>query len=163
MRTIVVIRLADRSNCYPKGFKKDVLVPENELIFPADFSVLERKKEPMPAKLLLMLGHPFLTITGTRIDVLEETLTTDSTYSKQRGTQTMFFHAFILMCSIHLCWIYLIQVWEMTRPCFLTRKFTTSFLFLLSCPPLPSVVIYQIIIKKSFHDKKSILCLFIEK
>jgi hypothetical protein len=130
MRTIVVIRLADRSNCYPKGFKKDVLVPENELIFPADFSVLERKKEPMPAKLLLMLGHPFLTITGTRIDVLEETLTMDSTYSKQRGAQTVFFHAFTLMCSIHLCWIYLIQVWEMTRPCFLTRKFTTSFLSL---------------------------------
>lgn len=98
-----------------------------------------KEKEPMPAKLLLMLGHPFLTITGTRIYVLEETLTMDSTYSKQRGTQTMFFHAFILMCSIHLCWIYLIQVWEMTRPCFLTRKFTTSFLFLLSCPPLPSV------------------------
>ncbi|KAJ6949841.1 hypothetical protein NC651_003732 [Populus alba x Populus x berolinensis] len=60
----------------------------------------------MPAKLLLMPGHPFLTITGTRIDVLEETLTMDSTYAKQRATQTMFFHAFILMCLIHLCWIY---------------------------------------------------------
>lgn len=37
----VIIQLADRSNAYPKGVLEDVLVQVNNLIFPADFYVLE--------------------------------------------------------------------------------------------------------------------------
>lgn len=61
----MVIRLADRSNCYPKGFMKDVLVPDNELIFPADFSVFERKKELMPAKIA---SHAWTSISDNHRD-----------------------------------------------------------------------------------------------
>ncbi|CAN6716306.1 unnamed protein product [Malus baccata var. baccata] len=37
----VIIQLADRSNAYPKGVLEDVLVQVDDLIFPADFYVLE--------------------------------------------------------------------------------------------------------------------------
>ncbi|KAM2205529.1 hypothetical protein ACFX1S_025012 [Malus domestica] len=37
----VIIQLADRSNAYPKGVLEDVLVQVDNLIFPADFYVLE--------------------------------------------------------------------------------------------------------------------------
>ncbi|XP_068340415.1 uncharacterized protein [Pyrus communis] len=43
--TKVVIQLADRSNRYPKGLLEDVLVQVNELIFPADFFVLEMEHD----------------------------------------------------------------------------------------------------------------------
>ncbi|XP_070682432.1 uncharacterized protein [Malus domestica] len=37
----VIIQLANRSNAYPKGVLEDVLVQVNDLVFPADFYVLE--------------------------------------------------------------------------------------------------------------------------
>nr|XP_023898140.1 uncharacterized protein LOC112010011 [Quercus suber] len=40
-KTSVVIQLADRSIAYPKGVVKDVLVQVNDLVFPADFYVLD--------------------------------------------------------------------------------------------------------------------------
>ena len=39
--TGIIIQLADRSNAYPKGVMEDVLVQVNELVFPADFYILE--------------------------------------------------------------------------------------------------------------------------
>jgi len=44
---------------------KDVLVPDNELIFPADFSVFERKKELMPAKIA---SHAWTSISDNHRD-----------------------------------------------------------------------------------------------
>ncbi|CAN6681932.1 unnamed protein product [Malus baccata var. baccata] len=73
--TKVVIQLADRSNRYPKGLLEDVLVQVNELIFPADFFVLEMEHDPMPTALLLILGRPFLRTARTKIDVYDGTLT----------------------------------------------------------------------------------------
>ncbi|CAN6580777.1 unnamed protein product [Malus baccata var. baccata] len=73
--TKVVIQLADRSNRYPKGLLEDVLVQVNELIFPADFFVLEMEHDPMPTALPLILGRPFLRTVRTKIDVYDGTLT----------------------------------------------------------------------------------------
>ncbi|CAN6559485.1 unnamed protein product [Malus baccata var. baccata] len=73
--TKVVIQLADRSNRYPKGLLEDVLVQVNELIFPADFFVLEMEHDPMPTALPLILGRPFLRTAQTKIDVYDGTLT----------------------------------------------------------------------------------------
>ncbi|XP_068317061.1 uncharacterized protein [Pyrus communis] len=73
--TKVVIQLADRSNRYPKGLLEDVLVQVNELIFPADFLVLEMEHDPMPTAFPLILGRPFLRMARTKIDVYDGTLT----------------------------------------------------------------------------------------
>ncbi|CAN6583244.1 unnamed protein product [Malus baccata var. baccata] len=73
--TKVVIQLADHSNRYPKGLLEDVLVQVNELIFPADFFVLEMEHDPMPTALPLILGRPFLRTARTKIDVYDGTLT----------------------------------------------------------------------------------------
>ncbi|XP_070662294.1 uncharacterized protein [Malus domestica] len=73
--TKVVIQLVDRSNRYPKGLLEDVLVQVNELIFPADFFVLEMEHDPMPTALPLILGRPFLRTARTKIDVYDGTLT----------------------------------------------------------------------------------------
>ncbi|CAN6583385.1 unnamed protein product [Malus baccata var. baccata] len=73
--TKVVIQLADCSNRYPKGLLEDVLVQVNELIFPADFFVLEMEHDPMFAALPLILGRPFLRTARTKIDVYDGTLT----------------------------------------------------------------------------------------
>jgi len=49
--------LADRSISYPFGVHEDVLVKVNELVFPADFVILDMAEdEEMP----LILGRPFL-------------------------------------------------------------------------------------------------------
>ncbi|XP_024195514.1 uncharacterized protein LOC112198598 [Rosa chinensis] len=73
--TQVTIQLADRSIAYPKGIVEDVLVQVAELIFPADFFVLEMEPEPMPYNLPLILGRPFMRTARTKIDVYEGTLT----------------------------------------------------------------------------------------
>nr|XP_028962161.1 uncharacterized protein LOC114826255 [Malus domestica] len=73
--TKVVIQLADCSNRYPKGLLEDVLVQVNELIFPADFFVLEMEHDPMFTALPLILGKPFLRTARTKIDVYDGTLT----------------------------------------------------------------------------------------
>ncbi|XP_068329671.1 uncharacterized protein [Pyrus communis] len=73
--TKVVIQLADRSNRYPKGLLEDVLVQVNELIFPADFFVLEMEHDPMPTAFPLILGRPFLRTVRMKIDVYDGTLT----------------------------------------------------------------------------------------
>ncbi|XP_062008347.1 uncharacterized protein LOC133725208 [Rosa rugosa] len=71
----VVIQLADRSNAYPKGLLEDVLVQVNDLIFPADFYVLEMDEEPSSTSTPILLGRPFMRTARTKIDVYEGTLT----------------------------------------------------------------------------------------
>ncbi|XP_074292857.1 uncharacterized protein LOC141619737 [Silene latifolia] len=65
--TSVVIQLADRPNVYPKGIVEDVLVLVDNLIFPADFYVLDMEHDKHAAP--IMVGRPFLKTASTKIDV----------------------------------------------------------------------------------------------
>ncbi|KAM2179028.1 hypothetical protein ACFX1R_034048 [Malus domestica] len=71
----VIIQLADRSNAYPKGVLEDVLVQVDNLIFPADFYVLEMVDSPNVTPLPILLGRPFMKTARTKIDVFKGTLT----------------------------------------------------------------------------------------
>ncbi|CAN6678827.1 unnamed protein product [Malus baccata var. baccata] len=70
----VIIQLADRSNAYPKGVLEDVLVHVDNLIFPADFYVLEMEDSPNVTPLSILLGRPFMKTARTKIDVFKGTL-----------------------------------------------------------------------------------------
>ncbi|GAU52014.1 hypothetical protein TSUD_418260, partial [Trifolium subterraneum] len=66
--TGIVIQLANRSTAPCAGVLEDVLVRVNNLIFPADFYVLNMEEDsstPPP----LILGRPFLKTAKTKIDV----------------------------------------------------------------------------------------------
>ncbi|KAL0462323.1 UNVERIFIED_CONTAM: hypothetical protein Slati_0119900 [Sesamum latifolium] len=73
--TGVVIQLADQSVVYPEGVLEDVLVQVNELVFPADFYVLDMREDNSPNSTLILLGRPFLKTARTKIDVHGGTLT----------------------------------------------------------------------------------------
>ncbi|KAL0446239.1 UNVERIFIED_CONTAM: hypothetical protein Slati_1751800 [Sesamum latifolium] len=73
--TGVVIQLADRSVVYPEGVLEDVLVQVNELIFPANFYVLDMREDNSPNSTSILLGRSFLKTARTRIDVHSGTLT----------------------------------------------------------------------------------------
>ncbi|XP_050379556.1 uncharacterized protein LOC126796885 [Argentina anserina] len=72
--TGITIKLADRSNCYPRGIIEDVLVQVGDLIFLADFFVLEMEGEQVPSEIPLILGRPLLRIARTKIDCYEGSL-----------------------------------------------------------------------------------------
>ncbi|KAL0354715.1 UNVERIFIED_CONTAM: hypothetical protein Sradi_3918400, partial [Sesamum radiatum] len=67
--TGVVLQLADRSIVYPDGVLEDVLVQINELVFPADFYVLDMMGDNSPNSASILLGRPFLKTSKTKIDV----------------------------------------------------------------------------------------------
>ncbi|XP_075650011.1 uncharacterized protein LOC142620538 [Castanea sativa] len=69
----VVIQLTDRSIAYPKGVVEDALVQDNDLVFPADFYVLDMENGDHTTPILL--GRPFLKTSKTKIDVHSGTLT----------------------------------------------------------------------------------------
>ncbi|KAM1502594.1 hypothetical protein ACFXTO_027917 [Malus domestica] len=71
----VIIQLADRSNAYPKGVLEDVLVQVNQLVFPADFYMLEMEDSNRSPQLPILHGRPFMKTARTRIDVFKGTLT----------------------------------------------------------------------------------------
>ncbi|KAM1145956.1 hypothetical protein ACFX19_038552 [Malus domestica] len=71
----VIIQLADRSNAYPKGVLEDVLVQVDNLIFPADFYILEMEDSPNVTPLPILLGRPFMKTARTKIDMFKGTLT----------------------------------------------------------------------------------------
>jgi hypothetical protein len=58
--TRIVIQLADRSNTYPVGMVEDILVKTRNLIFPADFYVINMDNEDATEQSLILLGRPFL-------------------------------------------------------------------------------------------------------
>ncbi|XP_057808654.1 uncharacterized protein LOC131023128 [Salvia miltiorrhiza] len=65
--TRVAIQLADGSSVYPEGIVEDVLVKVQDLIFPADFYVLNMggsKAKPI----VMLLDRPFLKTAQTQID-----------------------------------------------------------------------------------------------
>ncbi|XP_074299817.1 uncharacterized protein LOC141630987 [Silene latifolia] len=71
--TRTVISLADRSNIYPKGIVEDVLVKVGEMLFPADFFLIEM--EPEKGATPILLGRPFMRTSNTKIDVSSGHLT----------------------------------------------------------------------------------------
>ncbi|XP_017630574.1 uncharacterized protein LOC108473495 [Gossypium arboreum] len=73
--TGVIIQLADRSVVHPKGVLEDVLVKVNELIFPADFYIIDMEDGNSANSSEILLGRPFLSTSQTRIDVWSGTLT----------------------------------------------------------------------------------------
>jgi len=72
-KTDLIIQSADRSNAYWDGVLEDVLVQVNELIFPADFYVLDMGDACHDVPILL--GRTFLKTTRTKIDMYAGTLT----------------------------------------------------------------------------------------
>ena len=68
-----MIQLADRSNTYPDGVLEDVLVQVNELVFPANFYVMNMGEACHDIPILL--GRTFLKTARTKIDVHEGALT----------------------------------------------------------------------------------------
>ncbi|XP_073153511.1 uncharacterized protein [Henckelia pumila] len=72
-KTEIVIQMADRSTIYPRGLLEDVLVQVDNLVFPADFYVLDMKSNNLNST--IFLGRPFLKTSKSIIDVNNVTLT----------------------------------------------------------------------------------------
>ncbi|RDX78081.1 hypothetical protein CR513_41698, partial [Mucuna pruriens] len=72
--TRMTIQLANRSVVQPLGVLEDVLVHVDELIFPADFYMLDMEDEKLGKGSTLILGRPFLMTSKTKIDVHAGTL-----------------------------------------------------------------------------------------
>ncbi|XP_024989322.1 uncharacterized protein LOC112523882 [Cynara cardunculus var. scolymus] len=73
--TGVVIQLADMSIVYPKGVLEDVLVQVNELVFPADFYVINMEEKNASKAGMLLLSRLFLKTSKTMTDVHSGSLT----------------------------------------------------------------------------------------
>ena len=58
--TKVIIHLMDRSNSYPKGVVKDVLIRVNKLIFLVDFYIIDMDDEFASNPTHILLGRPFI-------------------------------------------------------------------------------------------------------
>ena len=72
-----MIHLANRSVAYPAGFIEDALVRVGELIFPADFYILDMGEGFSHGSGPIILGIPFMKIARTKIDVYAGTLSTE--------------------------------------------------------------------------------------
>nr|XP_023897733.1 uncharacterized protein LOC112009631 [Quercus suber] len=72
-KTGIVIQLADRFIAYPKDVVEDVLVQINDLVFSANFYMLDMENGDQTTPILL--GRPFLKTSKTKIDVHSGTLT----------------------------------------------------------------------------------------
>ncbi|KAI3782083.1 hypothetical protein L2E82_12115 [Cichorium intybus] len=68
-KTGIIVQLADRSIVHPKGVLEDVLVQVNQLVFPADFYILDMGDDDNPNPNSILLGRPFLSTARTKIDV----------------------------------------------------------------------------------------------
>ncbi|XP_071916239.1 uncharacterized protein [Coffea arabica] len=73
----IIIQLADRTNAYPEGLVEDVLVQVNELVFLADFYVLDMGDEKTLNPSPILLGRSFLSTARSKIDMNEGTLSID--------------------------------------------------------------------------------------
>ncbi|XP_022843337.1 uncharacterized protein LOC111366885 [Olea europaea var. sylvestris] len=98
--TIPCIIGKTRSNASPKGVLEDVLVQINQLIFLADFYILDMQDEPTSLLPLLLLGRPFVRTLRTKIDVNDDTLTMEF------DGEIIRFNIFEVMrypCDVHAC------------------------------------------------------------
>ncbi|KAL4284838.1 hypothetical protein GQ457_16G009050 [Hibiscus cannabinus] len=73
--TRITVQLADRSTIYPEGILENVLVQVNELIFPADFYVIDMKSDRTNNSPEILLGRPFLGTANVKIEVRSGLLT----------------------------------------------------------------------------------------
>ncbi|GMI80970.1 hypothetical protein HRI_001766300 [Hibiscus trionum] len=73
--TKVTIQLADRSIIYPEGVLENILVKVNNLIFPADFYIIDMENDHSNNGSEIFLGRPFLSTAHTKIDVRNGILT----------------------------------------------------------------------------------------
>ncbi|KAK8991105.1 hypothetical protein V6N11_062129 [Hibiscus sabdariffa] len=73
--TRITVQLADRSTIYPEGVLENVLVQVNELIFPADFYVIDMKSDRTDNSQEILLGCPFLSMANVKIEVRSGLLT----------------------------------------------------------------------------------------
>ncbi|XP_016669909.1 uncharacterized protein [Gossypium hirsutum] len=71
----VTVQLADRSVIYPEGVLENVLVKVNDLIFPADFYIIDMENDRSNNGSEILLGRPFLSTAHTKIDVCNGILT----------------------------------------------------------------------------------------
>ena len=86
----LIIQLANRSNARPAGVVEDVLVQVNDLIFPADFYILDMEGETK-SRAPIILGRPFVKTEKTKIDV------DDGTMSMEFGDIVAKFNIFYAM------------------------------------------------------------------
>ncbi|KAK8627982.1 hypothetical protein V6N13_063696 [Hibiscus sabdariffa] len=73
--TRVTVQLADRTVIYPEGVLENVLVKVNELIFPADFYVIDMESDHSNTSSEIILGRPFLGTANMKIEVRSGLLT----------------------------------------------------------------------------------------
>nr|KAJ0212399.1 hypothetical protein LSAT_V11C400221670 [Lactuca sativa] len=73
-KTGTIIQLADHSTVHPKGVLEDVLVQVDNLLFPADFYILDMGNLDTSDANSIILGRPFLKTAKTKIDVFAGTL-----------------------------------------------------------------------------------------
>jgi len=72
--TGVVAQLADRSLVRPMGVLEDVLVQVRDLIFPADFYVIDMGDDDTPTPNSILLGRPFMKTSNIIIDMKNDTI-----------------------------------------------------------------------------------------
>ncbi|XP_052619890.1 uncharacterized protein LOC128126161 [Lactuca sativa] len=75
--TGVIIQLADKSSVFPRGMLEDVLVQVNQLVFPADFYVIDLEEKTPSKSSMILLGRPFMNTAHTIIDVHNGKITMD--------------------------------------------------------------------------------------
>ncbi|XP_016702196.1 uncharacterized protein [Gossypium hirsutum] len=68
-------KFADRSVVHLEGVLEGILVKVNELIFPADFYIIDMEDDNSANASDILLGRPFLSTTQTKIDVRSGILT----------------------------------------------------------------------------------------
>ena len=64
--TAIIIQLADRTNAYPERLVEDVFIQVNELVFSADFYILDMGDEKSLNPSPILLGRPFLALLGQK-------------------------------------------------------------------------------------------------
>ncbi|XP_052625684.1 uncharacterized protein LOC128132777 [Lactuca sativa] len=67
--TGVIIQLADKSSVSPRGVLEDVLVQVNQLVFSADFYVIDLEEKTPSKSSMILLRIPFMHTAHTIIDV----------------------------------------------------------------------------------------------
>lgn len=63
--TCLIIQLENRSNVRPAEVVEDVLVQVNDLIFSADFYILDMEGDTKSSREPIILGRPFMKIAKT--------------------------------------------------------------------------------------------------
>lgn len=67
----VIIQLANQSVVHPKGVLENILVQVSELVFLADFYVLDMEEDKSCNSSNILLGRPFLSTIREKIDVYD--------------------------------------------------------------------------------------------